>query len=217
MNAIIFGAPGSGKGTCSARLRDILGVEVISMGDTFRAMMKKNNILGRIVRDYVQAGLLVPDIIVNEVLREVIARVPKEKGFILDGYPRTLAQAEMLDKITKIDVIVRLEVPDWIIIERLTSRRICRNCGTVYNLRFLKPKKEGICDKCGGQLYQRPDDNAEVIQMRLDLYDKETSPLVRFYDQKKVPFIVHKTESLDTPPEHVVAHFVAELKRLKLA
>jgi adenylate kinase len=120
MNAIIFGAPGSGKGTYSARLRDILCVEVISMGDIFRLMLKEDSIIGRIIKGYVEAGLLVPDIIVVEVLKESISHANKGKGFILDGYPRTLAQAEALEKIAKIDVIIRLKVPDWIIIERLS-------------------------------------------------------------------------------------------------
>jgi adenylate kinase len=214
VKAIIFGAPGSGKGTYSARLKDILGVEVISMGDIFRGMMTENSILGRIIKSYVNAGLLVPDIIVVEVLKEFIDHAPKDKGFILDGYPRTLAQAEALDKVSKIDVIIRLVVPDWIIIQRLSSRRICRDCGTVYNLQFLKPKKENICDNCGGQLYQRSDDNPEVIQMRLDLYEQETRPLLSFYKARKVPIIKHKTESLDMPPEKVVNQIVAELKKV---
>jgi len=217
MNAIIFGAPGSGKGTYSARLRDVLGVEVISMGDIFREMLKENSILGRIIKDYVEAGLLVPDIIVVEVLKEKINEAPKGKGFILDGYPRTLAQAEALEKIAKINVIIRLVVPDWIIIERLSSRRICEECGTVYNLKYLKPKKEGICDKCGGQLYRRPDDNPEVIKMRLDLYDRETDPVIRYYKTKGVPIVKHTADSLDMPPEKVVGEMIADLKKLKLA
>jgi adenylate kinase len=216
MNAIIFGAPGSGKGTYSARLRDILCVEVISMGDIFRLMLKEDSIIGRIIKGYVEAGLLVPDIIVVEVLKESISHANKGKGFILDGYPRTLAQAEALEKIAKIDVIIRLKVPDWIIIERLSSRRICKECGTVYNLKFLKPEKEGICDKCGGQLYQRTDDNPEVIKMRLDLYDKETDPLIRYYKTKGVPIVKHKAESLDTPPDKVVEEIITDLKKLKL-
>ncbi len=214
MHAIIFGAPGSGKGTYSARLREVLGVEVISMGDVFRGMMTENSILGRIIRSYVNAGLLVPDIIVIEVLKEFTDHAPKNVGFILDGYPRTLAQAEALDKIAKIDVVIRLVVPDWIIIERLSSRLICSDCGTVYNLRYLKPKVEGACDKCGGKLYQRPDDKPEVIKMRLDLYEQETRPLLKFYEAKGVPIVVHKTESLETPPEQVVKHIVNELKKL---
>jgi len=216
MNAIIFGAPGSGKGTYSAMLKETLGFEVISMGDIFRVMMMENSILGRIIKSYVEAGLLVPDIIVTEVLKEAIAHGPKGKGFILDGYPRTLAQAEALVKIAKIDVVMQLVVPDWIIIERLSSRRICRDCGQVYNLRFMKPKVEDICDKCGGPLYQRSDDNPGVIKMRLDLYEKETGALLRFYEGKNVPLIKHTTHSLEMPPENVVKYIVAELKKLTL-
>lgn len=217
MNAIIFGAPGSGKGTYSALLKEKLGVEVISMGDIFRVMLMENSILGRIIKSYVNAGLLVPDIIVVEVLKESIVKSPKDKGFILDGYPRTLSQAEALEGISKIDVIIRLVVPDWIIIERLSSRRICRDCGQVYNLRFLKPKKEGVCNKCGGVLYQRSDDNPEVIRMRLELYDSETNPLLRFYQNKEVPIIKHATRDLNTTPEEVVDYVIKELMKIKLA
>ena len=187
------------------------------MGDIFRMMLQENGILGRIIKDYVEAGLLVPDIIVVEVLKDHISHSLQAKGFILDGYPRTLAQAEALEKIAKIDVIIRLVVPDWILIERLSSRRICKDCGTVYNLRFMKPKVEGVCDKCGGSLYQRSDDNPEVIRMRLDLYEKETSPLLRFYKSKNVPIITNTADALEMPPEKVVTKIVKELKKLKLA
>jgi adenylate kinase len=217
LNAIIFGAPGSGKGTYSAMLKEILGVEVVSMGDIFRVMLMEKGILGRIIKDYVEAGLLVPDIIVIEVLKEAIAHGPTGKGFILDGYPRTLAQAEALERVAKIDVVIQLVVPDWIIIERLSSRRICRDCGQVYNLRFLKPKVEGVCDKCRGALYQRSDDNPEVIKMRLDVYERETNPLLNYYKAKEVPLIVHKADALDMPPEKVVRQIIKELKNLKLA
>jgi adenylate kinase len=217
MNAIIFGAPGSGKGTYSAMLKEILGVEVISMGDIFRVMLMEKSIVGRIIKSYVEAGLLVPDIIVIEVLKEAISHGPKGKGFVLDGYPRTLAQAQALEEIAKINVVIQLVVPDWIIIERLSSRRICRDCGQVYNLRFLKPKIEGVCDKCGGSLYQRSDDNPEVIQMRLDVYDKETNPLLNYYKAKDVPLIAHTADALEMPPEKVVAQIVKELKKMKLA
>ena len=217
MKAIIFGAPGSGKGTYSSRLQSNLCVDVISTGDIFREMLKEGTILGRIVKRYVEAGLLVPDIIVTEVVKDRLARVPTGRGFILDGYPRTLEQAEELEKIANIDVILKLDVPDWIIIERLSSRRICKNCGTVYNIRFLRPKVENVCDKCGGPLYLRPDDNPAVIKMRLDVYEKQTSPLVRYYKGKNVPFVVNHADSLETPPEQVVSHFVSELQKLDLA
>ena len=217
LKAIIFGAPGAGKGTYASRLQAKLGVEVIATGDIFRELMKEDSELGRKVRGYVEKGLLVPDEVVLEVLKQRLSKIPKGKGFILDGYPRTLEQAKILDSITKIDVILLLNVPDWIIIERLSSRRICRNCGTVYNIRFLKPKVEGICDKCGGPLYQRSDDNPEVIKKRLQVYQEQTRPLLEYFKEKKVPFVTSSTTSLDQPPEPIVDKIVAELKKLKLA
>ncbi|MGD0993976.1 MAG: nucleoside monophosphate kinase [Candidatus Bathyarchaeia archaeon] len=217
MKAIIFGAPGAGKGTYASRLQAKLGVEVIATGDIFRELMKEDSELGRKVRGYVEKGLLVPDEVVVEVLKQRLSKIPKGKGFILDGYPRTLEQAKILDSITKIDVILLLNVPDWIIIERLSSRRICRNCGTVYNIRFLKPKVEGICDKCTGPLYQRSDDNPEVIKKRLQVYQEQTRPLLEYFKEKKVPFATSSTTSLDQPPEPIVDKIVAEIKKLKLA
>ncbi len=217
MKAIIFGAPGSGKGTYASRLQTKLDIDVIAMGDIFRELMKQDSELGRKVKVYVEKGLLVPDEIVIEVLKQRLNKIPKGKGFILDGYPRTLEQAKTLDAITKIDAILLLDVSDWIIIERLSSRRICRNCGTVYNVRFLKPKVEGICDKCGGPLYQRSDDNPEVIKKRLQVYQEQTSPLLEYFKEKKVPFVASSTPTLDTPPELIVDKIITELKKLKLA
>jgi len=217
LKAIIFGAPGAGRGTYASRLQAKLGVEVIATGDIFRELMKEDSELGRKVRGYVEKGLLVPDEVVVEVLKQRLSKIPKGKGFILDGYPRTLEQAKILDSITKIDVILLLNVPDWIIIERLSSRRICRNCGTVYNIRFLKPKVEGICDKCTGPLYQRSDDNPEVIKKRLQVYQEQTRPLLEYFKEKKVPFATSSTTSLDQPPEPIVDKIVAEIKKLKLA
>lgn len=217
MKAIIFGAPGSGKGTYASRLQAKLNVDVIAMGDIFRESVKQNSELGKKVKRYVEAGMLVPDDIVVEALKMRLSDVPKDKGFILDGYPRTLAQAKILEGIASIDVILELKVPDWIIVERLSSRRICRNCGTVYNLKFLKPKVEGVCDKCGGELYQRSDDNPEVIKKRLQVYRYMTKPLLQFYREKKVQFTVSEATSLDTPPEAVVEDMISKLKKLKLA
>ena len=217
MKAIIFGAPGAGKGTYGSRLQAKLGVEVIATGDIFRDLMKEDSELGRKVRGYVEKGLLVPDEVVVEVLKQRLSKIPKGKGFILDGYPRTIEQAKILDSITKIDAILLLDVPDWIIIERLSSRRICRNCGTVYNIRFLKPKVEGACDKCQGPLYQRPDDNPEVIKKRLNVYQEQTKPLLEHFKEKRVPLVTSSTTSLDQPPEPIVDKMAAELKKLKLA
>ena len=216
MNAIIFGAPGSGKGTYASRLQARLGLDVIAMGDIFREIMKEETELGKKVKGYVEKGLLVPDDIVIEVLKNRLAKIPKEKGFILDGYPRTLEQAEILEKIAKIDVILLLKVPDWIIIERLSSRRICRNCGAVYNVRFLKPKVDMVCDKCGGPLYQRSDDTPEVVKKRIKVYEKKTRPILQFFKEKMVPFVVAKCDALDTPPETMVETILKELRKLKM-
>jgi adenylate kinase len=217
VKAIIFGAPGAGKGTYSSRLQTKLSVDVIAMGDIFRESVKQDTELGRKVKSYVEKGALVPDSVVIEVLKERLSRVPKGKGFILDGFPRTIEQANTLEAITSIDVILQLDVPDEIIIQRLSSRRICKKCGEVYNIRFLKPKKEGVCDKCGGELYQRADDNPEVIKNRLQVYKDQTEPLIVYYKKKQVPFVVSGTKSLDAPPDPMVAKMLEELKQLKLA
>jgi adenylate kinase len=201
LKAIIFGAPGAGKGTYASRLQTKLGVDVISMGDIFRELVKEKSELAGKVKSYMEKGALVPDDVVVEVLKAHLAKISKGKGYILDGYPRTLDQAKKLDTITKIDVIMQLNVPDWIIIERLSTRRICKNCGTVYNVKFL---------------YQRSDDNSETIKNRLNVYQEQTSPLIAFYKEMKVPFIVLETKTLDQPPEPMVEKLFTELKKLNL-
>jgi adenylate kinase len=217
VNAIIFGAPGSGKGTYASRLKSRLGVDVVAMGDIFRENLKADTPLGKKVKSYVEKGLLVPDDIVIDVLKKRLNEVPKGKGVILDGYPRTIDQAKTLEKIAKIDVILLQMVPDWIIIERLSSRRICKNCGAVYNIRFLKPKVENVCDKCGGPLYQRSDDQPDVIKRRIQVYQEQTSPLLQHYKEKNTPFIVSSITALDTPPETIVEEMIEKLKKLNLA
>lgn len=217
VNAIIFGAPGSGKGTYASRLQSKLGVNVIAMGDIFREIMKEDTDLGREVRGYVEKGLLGPDSLTIRVLKQHMAKIKNKKGFLFDGYPRTIEQAKALETIAKIDVIIQLVVPDWIIIERLSTRRICKNCGEVYNIRFLKPKKDMICDKCGGPLYQRPDDTPEVIKKRIEVYEQQTQPILQYYETKGVPFTEVKCEKLETPPEVMVEEILKGLKELGLA
>lgn len=217
MKAIIFGPPGSGKGTYASRLQDKLGVDVVAMGDIFREIMKEDTSLGRKVKGFVEKGLLVPDGVVVEVLKQRLSKVSSRNGFILDGFPRTLEQAEALDEITKIDVVILLTVPDWIIVERLSTRRICRKCGEVYNVRYLKPKVEGVCDKCGRELYQRSDDTAEVIRDRIKVYERQTQPILQHYKEKNVKLIDFKCENLDMPPEVAVENIMKELEKLKMA
>ncbi|MFQ6068133.1 MAG: adenylate kinase [Candidatus Bathyarchaeia archaeon] len=211
MNLIIFGPPGSGKGTYASRLQLKLGISAIATGDIFREMAKAETVLGKKVKKHMSNGELVPDSIVIEIVKEKISEENCKKGFILDGYPRTVEQAKALDNFTKIDAIVRLIVPEWIVVERLSSRRVCKNCGEVYNIRFLKPKKEGICDKCGGELYQRIDDTPKVIKERLKVYERQTQPLLEYY-RGKVPFVEFRCESIDIPPEVAVDEILKELK-----
>ncbi len=217
VNAVIFGAPGSGKGTYASRLQSKLDIDVIAMGDIFREIMKEDTDLGREVRSYVEKGLLGPDSLTIRALKQHIAKIKNKKGFLFDGYPRTIEQAKALEEIAKIDVIIQLIVPDWIIIERLSTRRICKNCGEIYNIRYLKPKVDMICDKCGGPLYQRPDDTPEVIKKRIEVYEQQTQPILKYYRGKGVPFIEFKTESLEMPPEVAVEEILKDLRKLKLA
>ena len=217
MILVIFGPPGSGKGTYASRLQTKLNVDVFATGDILREIMKMESSLGKKVKSYVEKGQLVPDDVVIQVLKERMSRASNKNGFILDGFPRTIEQAKALDKLINIDVIIKLTVPDWIIVERLSSRWICKNCGEVYNIRFLKPKIEGICDKCSGQLYQRSDDTPKVIKDRIGVYERQTEPILKYYTEKGIPVVDFKTESIDMPPEVAVEGILKQLKRLNSA
>lgn len=215
MNLIIFGPPGSGKGTYATRLETKLGTIPIAMGDIFRDAIKQGTPLGKKVESYLKSGQLVPDNVVIEVLKQRIDQKEDGKGFILDGFPRTIAQAQALEKIAKIDAIINLQVPEWIIVARLSSRRICRNCGAVYNILYLKPKKEGVCDICGGPLYQREDDTEAVIKDRIKVYEKQTQPLLEYY-KGKVSFVNFACEELDLPPDKAVVEILKGMKKIGL-
>ncbi len=157
-------------------------------------------------------GDLVPDNITIEILKKRLARDDCHKGFMLDGYPRTIEQAKALDRFTKIDAVVQLIVPEWIIVTRLSSRRICEKCGEVYNLQFLKPKKPGVCEKCGGKLYQRIDDTPKIIKDRLKVYESQTEPLLEYY-KSKVPIVRFECESIDIPPQVAVSEILKGLAK----
>jgi adenylate kinase len=215
LNLILFGAPGAGKGTYASRLSSLFGIVSIATGDMFREEIKRDTSLGRKVGEYVRCGKLVPDDIVIDILAERLKGREAEKGVILDGFPRTVQQAEALGKIAKIDAIVQIVVPEWIIVERLSNRRICSKCGTIYNLRYLKPKKEGICDKCGGKLYQREDDKPDVVKERLKVYERQTQPLIEYY-RPKTPIIKIENNEIDMPPEAIIDKIVEQLKKTKI-
>jgi adenylate kinase len=212
---LIFGPPGSGKGTYASRLHLELGFPVIATGDIFREMVKEEVDLKNTIERYMGQGELVPDNIVNQVVKERLSKEDCKRGYILDGYPRTIDQAKAAESFTNFGAIIHLVVPEWIVVERLSSRRICQKCGHVYNIRFLKPKKEGICDICGSQIYQRIDDTPKVIQERLGVYETQTQPLLEFY-REKIPFVEFKCERIDIPPEVAVREILKKLRKLKL-
>lgn len=204
MKIVIFGPPGSGKGTYASRLFDLIKTPHISTGDLVRQEIKDRTETGKKIEAYTRRGVLVPDDVVIELLKKRISQPDCASGFILDGFPRTIPQAEALGKISPIEIVINLDVPDEVIIERLSSRLTCKSCGEIYNRRFLKPKVEGICDKCGGQLYTREDDKPEVIRERLKTYQRQTQPLLDYYKERKLVENVRNTE-VAVPPEIIVS------------
>ncbi len=191
MIIIMLGAPGTGKGTVAGLLQDKIGIKQVSTGDIFRKNIKEGTELGKLAETYISAGKLVPDDVTVKVIEDRLSQSDVEKGIILDGFPRTVKQAEELDKILeakgkKVDKVINLITPDEEIIERLASRRVCSNqeCKAIYNLVLNPPKHEGICDKCGSELIRRKDDTEETIRKRLEIYFEQTSPLVEYYEKK---------------------------------
>lgn len=189
MRLILLGAPGSGKGTMAADLVREYQIPHISTGDIFRQNIKEHTPLGLEADQYIKRGALVPDSLTIAMVADRIAKPDCESGFMLDGFPRTVAQAEALSELLEreqitLNAVVELEVADETILYRLSSRRICSNCGQTYNLESLIPQVEGICDTCGGKLYQREDDQIETIRKRLDNYFEQTLPLSDYYDRK---------------------------------
>jgi adenylate kinase len=219
LNVVFLGAPGVGKGTYASRVGPILGIPQISTGDIFRAEAKKGSELGRKVKSIMDAGGLVSDDIVIEVLKGRLREDDAKNGFILDGFPRTIPQAEALDGITTINVALNIHVPEDILIEKISARRTCRNCGDLYNVADIDrkgirmppmlPKVEGRCDKCGGELYQREDDKPEVIKERLAAYEKQTAPLIKYYRKKGILVDFRPTDA----PDKMVPKIVELLKK----
>lgn len=184
MRLILLGAPGSGKGTQAEYFSRALSIPTISTGAIFREEMQKGTETGLKVKNYIDAGLLVPDDIVLEIIRERLSREDCKNGFILDGFPRTIHQAEALDRITDVDHVISLEVPDAEIEERLTGRRVCGSCGKIYHVKYGGPAESGICGECGGALTVRDDDKPETVRARLEVYHRQSEPLKDYYKNK---------------------------------
>lgn len=186
MNVILLGPPGVGKGTIAERLVRHFKYPQVATGDMLREAVKNHTKLGLEAKGYMDKGLLVPDGVVIGIVEERLKNRDCRNGFFLDGFPRTIAQAGALEKITHIDRVVNLQAEDKVIIERLSGRRTCKKCGAIFHIKNIPPRKEGVCDKCGGELYLRDDDKPETIKKRLETYRKQTEPLITYYKKKVI-------------------------------
>ncbi|MDO8579851.1 MAG: adenylate kinase [Candidatus Omnitrophota bacterium] len=190
MRLVLLGPPGAGKGTLAGSLKDSLTIEHISMGDILREEMKNNTALGKQAKMYIDRGELLPDEVVTKIIEQKLKKpISGQCGFLLDGFPRTVQQAKDLDAILRkiknpLDYVLYLKATLPVIIQRLTGRRVCRNCGAVFHATNRPPKKPGICNECGGPLYQRADDNEETIRTRMDVYTHSTQPIIEYYESQ---------------------------------
>lgn len=193
MRLIFLGPPGAGKGTQAEFICRDFNIKQLSTGDLLRFHRKEGTELGKKAQEFMDKGELVPDSLIIDMIKQELAKPEYQNGYLLDGFPRTIKQAEALDKLLdelgqKLNAVLVLEVPTEELITRLTARRTCRVCGKTYHLIFNPPKQEGICDVCGGELYQRPDDNEETVRNRLTVYENQTKPLIDYYDKKGLAF-----------------------------
>lgn len=207
MRLVLLGAPGAGKGTQADVLKEKLGIPHISTGDIFRSNIKNNTELGKKAKEYIDKGLLVPDEVTVDIVKSRIQEEDCIEGFILDGFPRTIPQAEFLDKILSeleinLDYVLNIHVPDEKLVNRLSGRRVCQKCGKSYHVIYNPPSKENICSECGGSIIQRDDDKEETVLNRLKTYHQQTAPLIEYYkNQGKLVTAIGQEEIKDTTKE----------------
>ncbi len=210
---IFLGPPGAGKGTQAKRLEENFGFEHISTGELLRNEIKSGTSLGREISDIIKKGELVSDDVIIEIIKKYLTFEIVKKGFVLDGFPRTVAQAEKLDLIVKqldfnIDVVLYVEIDENTAINRISNRRVCSKCGAIYHLEYNPPKIEGVCDKCGGSLYQREDDKESTVRNRFEVYINQTFPLVQYYSQRELLVNIDGTKT----PDGIFNDIIAALK-----
>ncbi len=219
MKLVFFGPPGSGKGTYASRVGPKLDIPQISTGDMFRAEVAAGSELGKLAESYMKDGKLVPDEVTIKMFKERINREDAKNGFILDGFPRTIEQAKQLETITEIDLVINFKIDEEIIVEKALGRRVCKNCGQIYNVADIKrgdlhmppllPKEEGKCDKCGSEVVQRQDDNEATIKDRQNIYWQQSEPLLKYYREKNL------VKDLDVvgPPDIMVPIIIETIKK----
>ena len=210
MNIVFLGPPGAGKGTQAKILVEKYEIPQVSTGDMLREHRAKGTELGKKAQEYMDKGQLVPDEIILSMVKERLSQPDCQKGFILDGFPRTVAQAEALDKLLsemgkKLDFALALIVPDDLLVERLTGRRTCKSCGMMYHIKYKPPKVEEKCDVCGGELYQRPDDNEETVRNRLKVYHEQTAPLIEYYKNKGILREIDGSKSIEEITQQIIS------------
>lgn len=210
MKLLIMGRPGAGKGTQAVNIKEYYHIPHISTGDMFRAALKNQTKLGLLAKSYMDQGALVPDEVTIGIVEERLLESDCKNGFLLDGFPRTIAQAEALDKFltsngVKLDAVLDVDVPSEILVKRMVGRRVCKGCGATYHVEFNPPKAEGICDNCGTALIQRADDTEATAVNRLSVYDKQTAPLLEYYEKKNILKTVNGNQPLDKVFEDIKA------------
>lgn len=203
MKIVFLGPPGVGKGTQAERICERFELAHVSTGDILRANIKSGTELGKLAKSYIDKGELVPDSVIIDIVKDRLAQPDCVKGCLLDGFPRTVAQAEALDAFTKIDVVIDMAAPMDLLIRRITGRRVCRSCGATFHISRLTP--DAVCDKCGGELYQRADDKLETIENRLNVYTAQTKPLIEYYAAKGLLKSIDGELDIDVVTEQICA------------